>query len=662
MQVYCTPRKFSELPHLNEYTPIPNEHSLLNAACQVCGMPLILKGRYISTGEIGNGGFGRTFLALDDNFRDKKRVLKQFSADRLIHPGYIKLAKDAFTDEAEILSELKHDRIPTVYGYFSLRVGPDPRFTAKDSGEQTFFYMVQEYVEGQDLSLILNQKNFIENEVRFLLEQMLDILKYIHSKNVIHQDIKPSNIVYSEQKKSYYLIDFGAAKVITDGPTSDTTRVRKPFFSPGFSPPEQLHGETDYSSDLYSLAMTCACLLTGKRITSDSSSKEDLRSLGLPENREQLANYASPALAKILSRMLEPNQRDRYPNAAAVLQALNTPETVINPLPPKPPKPPTKKLVVWGGIGAGAVASVALGYIFIHRPAPFQITEIKIPAQPQIMASVRNVPSGRFRYGGSTTWSELIKSVGPIILNAHPNFGLDYKDSGDEIQSSEAGIKMLVNNKLDFALSSIGIPDDLLKEGKDIQLAEVSVALSAFSVAVHPSLNIPGLTMSQYGDIISGKVKNWQEIGGPNLKIQIYMTDGKHLKGASFKEVKNATAAFKEIMQDPGGLHIASPALIVPQCGVKALPMGTQSSNLISPYQKPLVLTKDCTRNNHNKVDTRIFEEGKYQHPLIRNLSVVIVKDGGRKQKAGEAYAKILLTSQGQNLINEAGYKPIAAN
>jgi hypothetical protein len=78
--------------------------------------------------------------------------------------------------------------------------------------------------------------------------------------------------------------------------------------------------------------MTCACLLTGKRITSDSSSKEDIRSLGLPENREQLANYASPALAKILSRMLEPKQRDRYPNAAAVLRDLDKTRIIPKPI------------------------------------------------------------------------------------------------------------------------------------------------------------------------------------------------------------------------------------------------------------------------------------------------------------------------------------------
>ncbi|NJL63897.1 MAG: protein kinase [Methylacidiphilales bacterium] len=112
------------------------------------------------------------------------------------------------------------------------------------------------------------KRNFSETEAIEVLQEILGILKFIHAnpkKTLIHRDIKPSNIVRSNQDEQLYLIDFGAVKqvvkVVEEGADSSETVI----VSPGFSPPEQVHGKTvTFTSDLYSLAASCVCLLTGK--------------------------------------------------------------------------------------------------------------------------------------------------------------------------------------------------------------------------------------------------------------------------------------------------------------------------------------------------------------------------------------------------------------
>jgi phosphate transport system substrate-binding protein len=273
-----------------------------------------------------------------------------------------------------------------------------------------------------------------------------------------------------------------------------------------------------------------------------------------------------------------------------------------------------------------------------------------------LIGSVRNVPSGTFRYSGSTSWAELRKGMHPIIELIFPNFNLQYinPESGDP--SSGKGIEMLLDGKIDFVQSSKGITDTLLLKAqqKGIKLKEIPIAVSGFAIAVHPNLDIPGLTMEEYQKIIKGEIKNWKELGGPNLEIHIYRKDEKFLDRASFFSVKNATEAFRKISQDLGGLHVASVALAVPQCGIKVLPIGLDATHLVAPYKEPLIPTSKCSAQNRNQVNVDALQTKAY--PLLRDLSVVMIADGGRQQQLGEAYAQILLSAQGQELIRRFGY------
>ena len=173
---------------------------------------------------------------------------------------------------------------------------------------------MQEYVQGETLDKELNQKGrFSEAEVLEDLGQLLNILKYIHEKRqVIHRDIKLSNIIRHENG-TLYLIDFwcGETEIRGKTPVEQSMAIGTPIFAP----PEQLAGgKISPCSDLYSLAATCVCLLTGRNVNELWN-----------QNRWIWREYVSvnDNLADILDRMLSYQAEHRYESAESVINALS---------------------------------------------------------------------------------------------------------------------------------------------------------------------------------------------------------------------------------------------------------------------------------------------------------------------------------------------------
>ena len=717
MKVYCTrPRQPDAAPHWNEIAEddlFGNAQSStgLDRCCHDCGMPLILKGRYVPIQELGQGGFGRTFLAFDREFFDpekplvdqSQRVIKQFHSDRLLLPEQMAQAERAFQREKNILNQLSHAAIPRIYSYFKLQVIAErPGDRALDSSPMVtlhpeqpqsidypspsdnagiinsswlatdtreFHYLVQEYVQGRDLQKELDDRQqtntrFTEAEVLVILRQILAVLAYIHTRPepVIHRDIKPSNIVYAQAKHTYYLIDFGAVRqiipMVEQGLTGHATR----FVTPGFSPPEQYNRQVDFSSDLYALAKTAICLLTGS-----------------PFNQESWLQTArvSPQLAQVLDRMSHPHPPQRYQSAQGVQQALQALESS----PPTAALPPTQlnhavKRSPWrwygGAIGLLVIIGVGLGVRppvlppptveppRLDQTPPWPDPVFKLPPQPNLISSVGDVPSGEVRYGGSTTWLKLSSKVNPVIGQAFPHLRLQTVPPPlGQWWHSEAGIAMLIEGKVDFALSSKGIPDELKKQAqaKGVKLKKIPIAISSSVVAVHPSLPIVGLTVDQVEQIKKGQVTNWKDLGGSNLPITIYTMDKLYVAGAKFQPVANATEALQRVATDPGGMHIAPSSIAVEQCQVKALAVGIDLAHLISPYEQPVVSAAACLNGDKNRVNTAVIQN--FAYPLTVELTVICWDDGGFKQRAGEAYAKMFHTAQGRSIARQAGYLPI---
>ena len=261
-----------------------------------------LRNRYRIIEKLGHGGFGDTYLAQDQDLRDDRCVVKHLK--RQEHsPDVFSIARRLFDQEAEILHRLgKHDQIPHLYAYF------------EEGGE---FYLVQEFVEGQDLSReIVPEKAWSEKEVVQLLTEILAVLEFVHQENVIHRDLKPSNIMRRKQGNKLILIDFGAVKEISSLSTNSqgqTTTV--PIGTPGYMPSEQNDGHPKLSSDVYAVGMIGIQALTGvkpRHLQRNSDTEVIWR------DRAKVRD----SLADVLNKMVKYNYQQRYQNASEALKAL----------------------------------------------------------------------------------------------------------------------------------------------------------------------------------------------------------------------------------------------------------------------------------------------------------------------------------------------------
>lgn len=284
-------------------------------------------------------------------------------------------------------------------------------------------------------------------------------------------------------------------------------------------------------------------------------------------------------------------------------------------------------------------------------------------------ASVKDVPIGLFSYGGSTSWAPIRLMVDPQIQTAHPTFRLRFVEPTGVAPGSSSGIRMLIEGKLAFAQSSRPLLDSEVSRAvvRGFGLKQIPVAIDGLAIAVHPSLNIPGLTLAQLKAIYTNRITNWKQLGGPDLPIKPYsrpMSDGGTAElfvqdilagqpiGSHVEFVATTTQALQKIAGKPGGIYYASAPEVVPQCSIKPLPLGRQTSKFVPPYQEPLVPQSQCP-NRRNQLNVAAFRSGQY--PITRNLFVVI-KTSQSEQQAGEAYANLLLTEEGQAQITQAGF------
>ncbi len=294
--------------------------------CISCGSPLLLKERYRPLKPIGQGGFGRTFLALDEHKPSQPScVIKQFYPQAQ-GTSTVQKAVELFNQEAVQLDELgKHPQIPELLAYFN-----------QDDRQ----YLVQEFIAGQNLAQELSQRGiWQENQIWQLLQDLLPVLQFCHDRQVIHRDIKPENIIYRSNQQPV-LVDFGASKFVTE---TAINRTGTSIGSPEYVAPEQMRGQAIFASDIYSLGATCLRLLTGRSPFELYDVNHDTWIW-----QQFLQQPVSGSLSQILDKMLVTIPARRYHSAEEVIQDINsqTPRIAKPNISTTPPKqslttPPT---------------------------------------------------------------------------------------------------------------------------------------------------------------------------------------------------------------------------------------------------------------------------------------------------------------------------------
>lgn len=266
---------------------------------------MLIGGRYETIRELGRGGFGKTYLAEDTYRRNSpKCVVKKIQPQSKL-PSVLAPARSLFESEVEKLYLIgKHDQIPKLYDHL------------EQGGE---FYLVQELIDGHDLrqSLFLGDRRD-EKEVLGFLHEVLEILAVTHAQNVVHQDLKPQNLLRRWSDKKLVLIDFGNVKVIRH---LMVNAEGKPYFTQtvgtaGYVPPEQSAGQPVPASDLYALGMLAIQALTGY------SPKQLPRDPATGEIAWRDEARVSAQLADALDGMVRQSVEQRFQSVAEVLAAL----------------------------------------------------------------------------------------------------------------------------------------------------------------------------------------------------------------------------------------------------------------------------------------------------------------------------------------------------
>ena len=265
----------------------------------------LIGGRYQIVTTLGSGGFGQTYLAEDLHQFNLRCVVKKLQPLSL-SPETWSLATKLFQREAQTQYRLgHHPQIPELLAYFE---------------EQQEFYLVQEWIEGHNLSEELTSgKQLRESEVIALLQDILEPLAFVHQQQVIHRDLKPSNLIRRHRDHKIVLIDFGAVKELAAtkilNPQGET-QIITTIGTPGYMPSEQSAGKARLSSDIYAVGIIGIQALTGKR---PQELEEE------PETAEIIWRHHTPVhsqLTEILAQMVRYDFRQRYRSATEALAGL----------------------------------------------------------------------------------------------------------------------------------------------------------------------------------------------------------------------------------------------------------------------------------------------------------------------------------------------------
>ncbi|MFB2773206.1 CHASE2 domain-containing protein [Pelatocladus sp. BLCC-F211] len=266
----------------------------------------ILSGRYKIVKVLGAGGFSETYIAQDIQLPGHPLCVVKQLKPATHKPEQLAVARRLFNAEAQTLQKLgTYNQIPQLLAYFE---------------QEEEFYLVQEYIDGHALSQEMPPgKQLAEAEVIEILRELLQILIFVHQNGVIHRDIKPSNIIRRESDNKLILIDFGAVKEVTTQilGSQEQTAFTIGIGTKGYAPTEQCFGRPQYNSDIYAIGMIAIKGLTG--IPPHELQKDvdgDLQWM-------HKANV-SPALAEIISKMVQEDFQQRYQSASEPIQALNT--------------------------------------------------------------------------------------------------------------------------------------------------------------------------------------------------------------------------------------------------------------------------------------------------------------------------------------------------
>lgn len=609
--------------------------------------------KYILEQTLGEGGFGITYLA---KYKEGKYLaIKTLNQKVQSHRDYYKFKED-FYNEALALARCNHPHIVRVI---------------KIIHKQELPCIVMEYIDGKNIAELIENRGIPLSEIEAIryIKQVGEALIEVHSKGWLHRDVKPQNIIIRQQEMNAVLIDFGIARPFLHNIDGSLTAI----VTPGYAPLEQYDpdGNQGCHSDVYALAATLYYALTGiKPIDAKNRFRTEQDALQPPiKINPNISDVVNQAIIKGMAE---------YPlsRPQSMREWLNLlPNSNIKPTPVK--KNYSKLFGTVAAVGTAALLSIFVPKWIEQHEQICQKNQGESITLCKRIADVPNVPKlTQVTFGGSTTWQKLNDpKIIARIREHHPNFKLErIIPTSKEVQNSAIGINWLITGKYDLSFSQSSLPIEQFQSqntgNNPLSIEQVTVAHNVISIFVNRELTsqkLKGLTLQQVQDIFSGKVTNWKDVNKDlDMKITIVNRKSHHQNGtidifqdqvlngnpyaANKIEVENPTQGIRTVASTPGAIGFYSVSLVINQERIRILPIAKQDK---------LAFVSPCTDDSCKAVNRNLIESQSYPKELTGNLYVIVKRDGGLKQQAGIAYANMLLSDEGQKLIEEAGFIPV---
>jgi serine/threonine protein kinase len=347
----------------------------------------LLKNQYKIDKELGQGGFGKTYLAIDLKHEPKRQVvIKQFLPSRQHDDEMMARLRRWFGREAELLRQLgKGCRlVPQRYDFFE---------------EDGKVYIVQEFVEGSDLNNFIGKDKILsEKDTIEIIKNILIALEFVHQKNIRHLDLKPTNLrvrKVNDEEDEIVLLDFGLAREIQDDLQSLSEVIG--VGTKGYMPPEQKKDgrQTTLASDIYPIGIIGLQAITGLGISGIGDLESG--SVRLKDGKIFFDSevQVSPQFNRFLSKALAKDPQKRFANAMEALKALEDlykteidlpPTDVDVPLPNAPRELPVT-VVSSPDQNSSVAASTLIGDKPPDRLASTAIEDTKPPKPTQTNAN-----------------------------------------------------------------------------------------------------------------------------------------------------------------------------------------------------------------------------------------------------------------------------------
>jgi len=364
----------------------------------------LVSGKYTLIRCLGKGGMGEVWLA-HHQFLNQDVALK-FLFPYLLADGAGDEISRKFMQEAQIGAHLNHPNIVRVRDF-------EPY--------QNTFFIVMDYINGQDLRDIIARNPLPEAHIIHYISQILSALSAAHKHNIIHRDIKPSNIFIDRNGRAY-LADFGIAKAL-DSTTLGKSRM---ICTPEYAAPEQFDSDTfgrvSPATDLYSLGITMYHAATGTAPFTGTTMQVIYKQTHvMPPPPHEMNRSLSAGTSAVIMRAVEKRQGQRYQSAQVMADALKEAPTVPvqpdktvvatptfkprpeprshRPVEPKPARPRRRSFawiwvlifvgaaltvggIIWGTSGSGSGTTPADDTKHIQPPAPEPpkpVSELTVP-------------------------------------------------------------------------------------------------------------------------------------------------------------------------------------------------------------------------------------------------------------------------------------------